>query len=106
MSGAADAPPAPRPWSAEADRLLVAVLLDFRQIPDQQFRRRLVALVGRSAEAAGIESDVVENGQPRAHLWNLVDAVAARADPWARWKPSRRPCAPWPRTTGRCPGWS
>ncbi|WP_380281729.1 hypothetical protein [Kitasatospora purpeofusca] len=82
MSGAGDVAPAPRPWAPEADRLLVNVLLGFRQMSEQPFRKRVVALVGQSAAAPGIGADIVENGQPRAHVWELVDAVVACADPW------------------------
>ncbi|MFB7471388.1 hypothetical protein [Kitasatospora sp. NPDC056184] len=83
MSGAAEAAPAPRPWSAQADGLLVAVLLGFRQMPEQRFRQRVVALLGRSPATAGIEADIAEDGQPRTHVWNLVDVVATRDDPRA-----------------------
>ncbi|MFE2110889.1 hypothetical protein ACFXAF_34175 [Kitasatospora sp. NPDC059463] len=80
MSGAAPTPP-PRPWSGAADLLLTDVLLGCPRMLRHDFRQQLVAAMGRSAATPGIDADITEHGRPSTHVRNLVEAVAARADP-------------------------
>ncbi|MFF7454193.1 hypothetical protein [Kitasatospora sp. NPDC008115] len=67
----------------EADQLLADVLLGCDRMRQHAFRQHVVAAMGRSATAPGIDADIAEDGRPRDHVWNLIGAVVAFGDPRA-----------------------
>ncbi|MFF3085092.1 hypothetical protein ACFVRB_08585 [Streptomyces nojiriensis] len=68
-------------WSRNADILLSSVLLSFQNMTHQDFRRSVLEEMAQDTRSLGIEVDVRENPEPRAHLREILRTIASRPDP-------------------------
>ncbi|MFD7838866.1 hypothetical protein [Streptomyces sp. NPDC059761] len=69
------------PWSPRADILLSSVLLSFQSMSRLDFRQSVLEEMARDTRSVGINSDVWESGEPRAHLRNILYTIGSRRDP-------------------------
>lgn len=77
-------PPAGRgPWPEGVEEVLVEILLGFRTMLQLTFRQDVLATMGASAKARGIQGDIREDYTPRPHVREMLRAIRAFQDPRA-----------------------
>ncbi|MEU9623225.1 hypothetical protein ACIO8F_32600 [Streptomyces sp. NPDC087228] len=69
------------PWSHRADILLSSVLLSFQGMSRLDFRHSVLEEMAQDTRSAGINSDVWEIGESRAHLRRILHTIGSRPDP-------------------------
>ncbi|WP_157531584.1 MULTISPECIES: hypothetical protein [unclassified Kitasatospora] len=70
-------------WPDRADRLLSEILLSFQRISRLNFRQDFLETMGRSAYCPGIDADIEELPEARAHVREIVSGVGCHRDPAA-----------------------